>query len=105
LKEILAERETQERAAAPRHDLNKNPALAGLSAQALEMLAYYRGILQEDVKREMPEVQQAALAKFDRAAENPAFVERLEKSDQAATKERTAPKQRQERKDTYEQSL
>jgi fido (protein-threonine AMPylation protein) len=58
----------------------------------------------EDVKREMPEVQQAALAKFDRAAENPAFVERLEKSDQAqeTTKE---PEQRQARKDTHEQSL
>jgi cell filamentation protein len=114
---------------APRHDLNKsqaqmhvvatermaenlaalkkNPALAEKSEQALEKLAYYRGILQEDVKRETPEVQQAKLAKFDHAAENPAFVERLEKSDQAqeATKERAAPEQLQERKDTYEQSL
>jgi cell filamentation protein len=79
--------------------LKKNPALAGMSAQALERLAYYRGILQEDVKREIPEVQQAALAKFDRVAESPAFLERLEKNDQEATKERAAPKQRQERDD------
>jgi phage/plasmid primase-like uncharacterized protein len=126
--ERQAERAAGAQEAAPRHDMNKNqalmhvaaterqaenvealkrnPALAGRSAQALEKLAYYRGILQEDVKRASPEAQQAALAKFDRAAENPAFVERLEKSDQAeATKERTAPEQRQERKDTYEQSL
>jgi cell filamentation protein len=120
----LLDKTVEQARIAPRHDLNKsqaqihvaatermaenlevlkkNPALAEKSEQALEKLAYYRGILQEDVKRETPEAQQAALTKFDRAAENPAFVERLEKSDQAqeATKE---PEQRQERKD--EQSL
>jgi phage/plasmid primase-like uncharacterized protein len=113
---------------APRHDLNKNqaqihvsatervaenvealkrnPAFANRSQEELEKLAYYRGIAQENVKREPKAARDAALAKFDTAAENPAFLERLEKSDAQAkqtTKEREV--QQKERKDTPEQSL
>ena len=87
--------------------LKKNPALATQSPEALEKLAYYRGILQEDLKRGTPEARQGALAKFDRAAEEPGFLKRLERSGEEAAKERgrDVQEQRQERKDTPEQSL
>jgi hypothetical protein len=124
-----AERSVGAETAAPRHDLNKdqaqmhmaatervaenvealkrNPALANRSPDALEKLAYFRGILQEDVKREPQAARDAALAKFDKAAESPAFLERLEKSDTQAQEQTTKERneQRQERKDTPEQSL
>jgi hypothetical protein len=77
----------------------------GRSPEALEKLAYYRGLLQEDMKREAPEVRQEALAEFDRSAEAPAFLKRLEKSEEPAAKERDVQEPRQERKDTPEQSL
>ncbi|MDR3299060.1 MAG: zeta toxin family protein [Candidatus Accumulibacter sp.] len=88
---------------APRHDLNKNqakmhvaaterieanlealkqnPALAKHPPEALEKLAYWHGIAQEAVKHEPPSAQDVALAKFDKAAEVPALLARLEKSD------------------------
>jgi cell filamentation protein len=88
---------------APRHDLNKNqaqmhvaatersaanlaalkqnPALAKHPPEALEKLAYWRGIAQEAVKQAPPAAQDVALAKFDKAAEDPALLARLEKSD------------------------
>jgi hypothetical protein len=87
--------------------LKKNPALADKSPESLEKLAYWRGILQEDVKREPQAAQDAAVAKFDKAAENPVFLERLEKSDTQAQEQATQERdeQRQERKDAHEQSL
>ncbi|MDR3298782.1 MAG: zeta toxin family protein, partial [Candidatus Accumulibacter sp.] len=84
---------------APRHDINKNqaemhvaateriaanldamkqnPALAKHPPEALEKLAYWRGIVQETVKQEPSSAQDVALAKFDKAAENPALLARL----------------------------
>jgi hypothetical protein len=110
----LLDKTVEQTRTAPRHDLNKNqaqmhmaatervaenvealkrnPALANRSPETLEKLAYFRGILQKDVKREPQAARDAALAKFDKAAESPAFLERLEKSDTQAqermTKER-----------------
>ncbi|MDR0378382.1 MAG: Fic family protein [Candidatus Accumulibacter sp.] len=83
--------------------LKKNPALANRSQESLEKLAYFRGILREDMKRETPEAQQAALARFDLAAGNPAFPERLERN--APAKESDDLAARRERKDSPEIGL
>jgi hypothetical protein len=115
---------------APRHDLNKNqaqmhvvgterlaeniealkknPALADRTAEALEKLAYWRGMLHEDFKNHPQAEKEAVLAEFDKAAEDPAIFARLDKSDAPAQELETRvqdKEQRQERKDTYEQSL
>jgi hypothetical protein len=127
-----AEEQTPQQATekvAPRHDLNKNqaqmhvavtartkeniealkknPVLAGRKPGELETLAYFRGMFQETMKDQPQAVKDALLAKFDKVAEDPATLERLEKSESPALEEvKTQDKeQRQERKDTYEQSL
>lgn len=110
---------------APRHDLDKNPAqihvnamgrlaenlgalkqnpaLSRMPAETLEKMAYFRGIAQEGQRYESPEAQHAALSRFDKALEDPAFVERLKKcgEQQEPATERTRPER--VRKD--EQSL
>ncbi|MDR3298805.1 MAG: hypothetical protein LBU43_02080 [Candidatus Accumulibacter sp.] len=70
-----------ERSAANLAALKQNPALAKYPPESLEKLAYWRGIAQESVKQAPPAARDAALAKFDKAAEAPAFLARLEKSD------------------------
>jgi cell filamentation protein len=94
-----------ENVAANLEALKKNPALADKSAEALEKLAFWRGIVQEDVKREPQAAQDVALAKFDKAAENPEFLQRLEKSDNPAQEQTTQERETHQRKDTQEQSL
>jgi hypothetical protein len=85
---------------APRHDLNKNqaqmhivateqvpanviamkqnPALAKLPDDTLTALAYWRGIAKEACKFDATESQKETLARFDKAAESPAFLDKLE---------------------------
>jgi hypothetical protein len=101
IRPIQQEKSLAESKQAPRHDLSKNqaqmhvaatgrsaanlealkqnPALAKYPPKALEKLAYWRGIVQERAKQEPPAAQDATLARFDKAAENPALLERLEK--------------------------
>jgi phage/plasmid primase-like uncharacterized protein len=118
----------QSATAAPRHDLNKNqaqmhvvgterlaenveslkkhPALADRTAEALATLAYFRGLVQESMQDQPQAVKDALLARFDKAAEDPATLARLEKADAPAQGIKAQNKeQRQERKDTYEHSL
>lgn len=65
--------------------LKRNPSLAGLSAEDLDRLAYWRGVLRESTKTD---AQEATLNKFDRiAAENPASL--LAKLDKSADQPRT----------------
>ena len=85
---------------APRHDINKNqaqmhivateqipantvelkrnPALAGLPLEELSRLAYWRGIAKEAAKFDSTASQEETLARFDKAAENTTFLDRLE---------------------------
>jgi hypothetical protein len=87
--------------------MKKNTTLAGKSPETLEKLAFHRGIPPEDVKREMPKMRLAPLVRIDRAAENPAFLEKLEKSGEQvreAAKEHAGQVYLRERKDA-EQSL
>jgi fido (protein-threonine AMPylation protein) len=113
--------QTQERYA-PRHDMNKNqpqmhvavterineniealkknPVFAGRTPEALEKLAYYRGILQENLKGQPPSAQENALAKFDKMAEDPSVLEKLEQSGrQEAEETKVEPRRTQERED------
>jgi hypothetical protein len=105
----LSQENSEKGLLAPRHDLNKNqaqihvaatenvaanlealkknPALAGKSAEALEKLAYCRGVLQENIRQEPQAAQDVALAKFDKAAENPEFLQRLEQSEKISSPE------------------
>lgn len=64
--------------------LQQNPAFASRTPQELERLAYWRGIAQENNKNEPKPVQDASLTKFDKAAENPDFLKRLDKSEEQA---------------------
>lgn len=85
--------------AAPRHDLNKNqasmhdeatkaipaniaelrkqPAFANRGDDELQKLAYWRGIVSEDNKGQPQGVKEEALARFDKAAEDPQFLKQL----------------------------
>jgi hypothetical protein len=89
-----------ERIAANLEVLKQNPALvAKHSPEALEKLAYWRGIAQEDVKQEPSAAQNVALAKFDKAAENPALLARLEKSDSPAQEQAKSNSKTRDRDD------
>lgn len=85
-----------------RHDLNKNqavqhveatknvpkniealqklPGMEGRSQKDVEALAYQRGVVQERDKNKPPAEQAEKLAKFDKAALDPKFLEALEAS-------------------------
>jgi uncharacterized protein YukE len=80
--------------------LKKNPALADRTPEALAMLAYWRGITAERFK-DAPDERDAALARFDKAVENPAILEKLEKSGQQSQEQETRvePSRAQERED------
>jgi hypothetical protein len=107
--QLVSERQTQqqvEQRYAPRHDLNKNqaqlhtvatanvaanleelkknPAMVSRTPEALEKLAYWRVIVQEMTKHEPEKTQAEAVAKYDKAAEDPGFLDRLECSDSQA---------------------
>ena len=113
--------------AAPRHDLNKNqasmhdeatkaisanmaalqkqPAFANRGDDELQKLAYWRGIVGEDNKGQPQGVKEEALARFDKAAEDPQFLKQLNKEAnvQEVTTERVT--QRVEVRDLPEHSL
>jgi cell filamentation protein len=62
--------------------LLKNPVLANRPTADLERLAYWRGIVQESTNFKPESAQDDALRKFDKAAENPDFLKRLENSNE-----------------------
>jgi hypothetical protein len=71
---------------APTHieSLQKNPALTTRPQAELERLAYWRAMTQENIKHESKAVQDAALTRFDKAAEDPGFLKRLDHSEEHA---------------------
>jgi phage/plasmid primase-like uncharacterized protein len=79
--------------------LKQNPAMASKSDEALEKLAFWRGIVQESTKYQPITVQTDALAKFDKAAENPDFLDRLEKSDSNAQENATRTREHAHKKE------
>ncbi|MDM0029135.1 LPD7 domain-containing protein [Variovorax saccharolyticus] len=121
--------------AAPRHDLNKNqavmhaeasknvaanlqvlgkqPGLADHSTENLAKIAYWRGIVQEESKHRPQSVKEEALARFDRQAEDPQFVRRIDEQTRGSiddrTIDRTSKRERdsaqEQARETPEQSL
>lgn len=117
----VAEREKEKREPeittnAPRHDLNKNQAVIhveatksinenmkqlqeskrfeSLDTKELSRLAYWRGVVMEENKLQPKPAQDEALAKFDKLAENPAFLKKLEEKTQTTTQEKTVERER-----------
>lgn len=117
----VAEREKEKRepevtTTAPRHDLNKNQAVIhveatksinenmkqlqeskrfeSLDTKELSRLAYWRGVVMEENKLQSKPAQDEALAKFDKLAENPAFLKKLEEKTQTTTQEKTVERER-----------
>jgi len=80
-------------------ELKKNPALANRTPEALEKLAFWRGIVQEMTKHDLKPAQDEALTKYDKAAENPDFLERLERSDSKAQENATHAREEAQRKE------
>ncbi|MDR2207463.1 MAG: hypothetical protein LBE22_00590 [Azoarcus sp.] len=80
-------------------ELKKNPALADRTPEALEKLAYWRGIVQEMTKLEPENAQTEAISKYDKAAENPDFLEQLEQSDSNAQENATHVHEESQRKE------
>jgi len=77
--------------------LRQNPKLASRAPDELEKLAYWRGIIQETVKDKPQAYQDAALAQFDKVAEDPAALAQLDKSNQS--QETTQSERKQSRDD------
>lgn len=132
VQERKAVRETQQQSEnikAPRHDLNKNqaalhteatkliatnmqalqkqPAFADRSVEDLTKLAYWRGIVSEENKRQPQGVQEEALARFDKQAQEPKFLQRLERETRTEVQEKTTERvtERVNSRATHEQSL
>lgn len=112
---------------APRHDLNKNQAVIHIEAsksvgenmkkleenrkfderdpKEMARLAFWRGVVIEDNKLQPKATQDEALAKFDKFAENPEFLKKLEEKTQTTTIEKTVEKTVQRDRDVSELSL
>jgi hypothetical protein len=112
-------------AQAPRHDLNKNqaalhaeatknittnaqalrkqPGMDDKSAQDLNKLAYWRGIVAEQNKFQAQPVQDEALARFDEQAADPQFLRKLDQETEAKVQGQTT--ERVQRRETPEHSL
>lgn len=129
LQERQAERQQGNGKAAPRHDLNKNqaalhdaatkattenlealrkqPGFANRSDNDMQKLAYWRGIVSEDNKNQPQGVREEALARFDKAAQDPQFLGRLNQETRAEVEQVTTERvtERVQDRDTYERSL
>lgn len=117
----IAEREKEKREPeiltnAPRHDLNKNQAVIhveatksinenmkhlqesrrfeSLDTKELSRLAYWRGVVMEENKMQSKPAKDEALAKFDKLAQNPEFLKKLEERTQTTTVEKTVERER-----------
>lgn len=111
--------------AAPRHDINKNqavmheeatkgitgnmqalgknPALADRTTQELQKLAYWRGVVMEENKLQPAKQQDEALARFDKQAEDPQFLKKIEQATEGSINDKTT--ERTQQRDTHELSL
>lgn len=117
----VAEREKEKRELgittnAPRHDLNKNQAVIhveatksinenmkqlqesrkfeSLDTKELSRLAYWRGVVMEENKMQPKPAQDEALVRFDKLAQNPEFLKKLEEKTQTTTQEKTVERER-----------
>lgn len=124
-RDTQAQTQTQREALAPRHDVNKNqasmhveatkaiatnmqelqkrPGMGDKSVDELQKLAYWRGIVGEENKLQPKPVQDEALARFDKQAEDPQFLRRLDQETKVTVQERTT--ERVQTRETHEQSL
>jgi hypothetical protein len=113
--------------AAPRHDLNKNqaamhdaatknvsanmqelqkkPGLANKDVAELTKLAFWRGVVIEQNKNEPATVRDDALDRFDKLAQDPQFLKRINEETLGDIKERTTDQAKEQKRETPEHSL
>jgi len=113
--------------AAPRHDLNKNqaamhgeatknisanmqalqkqPAFANKEVEDLTKLAFWRGVVIEQNRNEPATVQNDALDRFDKLAQDPQFLKRINEETLGDVKERTTDQAKEQKRSTPELSL
>jgi hypothetical protein len=125
LQDRQQERVSQPEAKAPRHDINKNqasmhteatkgiagnmqtlqknPALADRSVEDLTKLAYWRGVVMEENKLQPKPTQDEALARFDKQAQDPQFLKRIEQETEGKVKDISTD--RTQKRETPEHTL
>jgi hypothetical protein len=81
--------------------LKQNPALADRMPKDLGSLAYARGICQEMTKDKPQAVQDEALAKFDKDAESPSYLAKLENRQASQETAQAQTSRKQERDDDH----